>query len=70
MKILINHAGSGIAQCINNLEEATRLLTEAEDSPYFKGNLVAVRDRIDELKSILDDLSNIQEYIDNIELNF
>lgn len=70
MKILINHAKSSIAQCINNLEEATRLLTETEDSPYFKGNLVAVRDRIDELKSILDDLSNIQEYIDNIELNF
>ena len=69
MKILISHAGDHVVQCINNLQEVTRLLAETEDSPYFKGNLDAVRDRIDELKSILDDLESIQAYIDNIDLN-
>ena len=70
MKILISHAGDHVVECINNLQEVTRLLAETEDSPYFKGNLDAVRDRIDELRAILDDLYDIKAYIDNIDLDF
>lgn len=69
MKNLIDHATDHIINCSDCLVEARNLLCESEDSPYFKGNIVKLRDRIDELDSIIQDLVEIQSYIENIDLD-
>ena len=59
-----------ISGSIDALNELRSILHETIDSPHFMGDLLAVRDRYDEVDSIIDDLSDISAYIENINLDF
>ena len=70
MKNILDHAAKHIMNCTDCIVEARTALYEAEDSLQFKGNLADLRDRIDELNSILYDLNEVQSYIENIDIDF
>lgn len=70
MQQTINQATKHLCDCTGQIAEARNALHETEDSPHFTGNLVDLRDRIEELDAILDDLNEVQAYLENIDLNF
>lgn len=70
MKNIIDHAAKHIMNCTDCLVDARNILHEAEDDPRFDGNLIELRDRIDELDSVINDLNDAQSYIENIDLDF
>lgn len=70
MKNIMDHAAKQLMNCTDCLVDARNILQDAEDDHRFDGNLVEIRDRIDELDSLIDDLRDAQSYIENIDLNF
>lgn len=70
MQQIINQATKHLCNCTDRIVEARTAMHEAEDSPHFTGNLVDLRDRIEELDAILDDLNEVQAYLENIDLDF
>lgn len=68
MEKMINQATEHLYNCSDCIVEARTALYEAEDSPNFKGNLADIRDRIDEINSILYDLNEVQAYLENFQL--
>ena len=59
-----------ISGSIDALNELHSILHETIDSPHFMGDLLAVRDRYGEIVSIVDDLEEIRNYVENINLDF
>ena len=70
MQHIINQATEYLYKCNDRIVEARTAMHEAEDSPHFTGNLVDLRDRIEELDAILYDLNEVQAYLENIDLDF
>ena len=69
MNKAVHQATVHISGSIDALTELRSILHETMESP-FDGDVIAVRDRYDEVDAIIDDLSDISAYIENIELNF
>lgn len=69
MKNLIDKANDHITNCSDYLLEARNILCESEDSTHFPGNIVKLRERVYEIDSIIQDLVEIQSYIENIDLD-
>jgi hypothetical protein len=66
----VQQSADSILKAIDALTEVRSILHETIDSPYFKGDVIAVRDRYDEVDSIIDDLESAREYVENINLDF
>lgn len=69
MQKSIHQANIHIDKAIDVLTELRSILHETMESP-FDGDLLAVRDRYDEVDSIVDDLEELRDYIENINLDF
>ena len=59
-----------LSKAIDELTEIRSILHTTYDSPYFKGDTLSVRDRYEEVVSIVDDLEEIRDYVENINLDF
>ena len=66
----VHKSAEYLSKAIDELTEIRSLLHETIDSPHFKGDLLAVRDRYEEVVSIVDDLEEIRDYVENINLDF
>lgn len=69
MQKSIHQATVHIRESIDALTELRSILHETMESP-FDGDVIAVRDRYDEVDAIIDDLSDISAYIENINIDF
>jgi hypothetical protein len=70
MQKSIHQANVHIGKSIDALTELRSILHETIDSTHFKGDLLAVRDRYEEIVSIIDDLDSAHQYITDINLDF
>jgi hypothetical protein len=70
MNKAVHQATVHISGSIDALTELRSILHTTYDSPHFMGDLLAVRDRYEEVVSIVDDLEEIRDYIENINLDF
>ena len=66
----VHKSAEYLSKAIDELTEVRAILHETIDSPHFMGDILAVRDRHEEVDSIVDDLEELKEYIENINLDF
>ena len=66
----VHKSAEYLSKAIDELTEIRSILHETIDSPHFLGDLLAVRDRYEEIVSIIDDLEELRDYIENINLDF
>tara|TARA_A100000171_G_scaffold6817_1_gene5278 strand:+ start:191 stop:403 length:213 start_codon:yes stop_codon:yes gene_type:complete len=66
----VQQSADHLSKAIDALTEVRAILHTTYDSPHFKGDLLAVRDRYEEVVSIVDDLEEIRDYVENINLDF
>ena len=66
----VHKSAEYLSKAIDELTEVRAILHETIDSPHFMGDLLAVRDRYEEIVSIVDDLEELRDYIENINLDF
>jgi len=69
MKKSVQQSADHLSKAIDALTELRSILHTTYDSPHFMGDLLAVRDRYEEIVSIVDDLEEIRDYIENINLD-
>jgi DNA mismatch repair ATPase MutS len=70
MKKSVQQSADHLSKAIDALTELRSILHTTYDSPHFMGDLLAVRDRYEEIVSIVDDLEEIRNYVENINLDF
>ena len=70
MNKAVHQATVHISGSIDALTELRSILHTTYDSPHFMGDLLAVRDRYEEIVSIIDDLDSAHQYITDINLDF
>ncbi len=69
MKKSVHQATVDISGSIDALKELRSILHETMESS-FEGDVIAVRDRYDEVNSIVYNLEELRDYIENINLEF
>ena len=69
MKKSVHQATVHISGSIDALKELRSILHETMESS-FEGDVIAVRDRYDEVNSIVYNLEELRDYIENINLEF
>jgi hypothetical protein len=70
MKKSVQQSADHLSKAIDALTELRSILHTTYDSPHFVGDLLAVRDRYEEIVSIIDDLDSAHQYITDINLDF
>lgn len=70
MKKSVHQSADHISKAIDALTDVRTILHETIDSPYFKGDPVAVRDIHYEVSDMIDDLESCHKYITDINLDF